>query len=139
VLEGDWIWAVDIVELPTDEASYSSLFWTSPTATLNGLVKTQVLNKYTSLSEETIVINNDQSSRFTREHPIFINRNNENTFILAGSIQVGDVLSKHDAQGNIYSEEITSLDVITEECTVHTFNAEPYDLIYANGILTHNK
>jgi hypothetical protein len=70
---------------------------------------------------------------------MFITRNGQNSFILAGSIQVGDILSKHDSNGNIISEEIISLEVITEECTVHTFNAEPYDLIYANGILTHNK
>ena len=139
VQEGDWIWAVDIQELPADEASYSSLFWTSPTATFGNLVKTEVINKYTSLAEETIIINNDPSSRFTKEHPMFITRNGQNSFILAGSIEVGDILSKHDSSGNIISEEILSLDVITEECTVHTFNAEPYDLIYANGILTHNK
>ena len=92
-------------------------------------------------NECSIMVNQiwDFFEHITQKWEIPINRNNENTFILAGSIQVGDVLSKHDAQGNIYSEEITSLDVITEECTVHTFNAEPYDLIYANGILTHNK
>ena len=130
---------MDIEELDPNEPAYSSLFWISPTATFNGLVKTEVINKYTSLAEETITINNDPSSRFTKEHPMFITRNGENTFVLANNLQIGDILSKHDNQGNIYSETINSIETIVEECAVLTFNAEPYDLIYANGILTHNK
>jgi len=59
--------------------------------------------------------------------------------MLADSLQVGDILSMHDNQGNISQLTINSIESILEECVVHTFNAEPYDLIYANGILTHNK
>jgi hypothetical protein len=58
---------------------------------------------------------------------------------MAKHVAVGDILSKHDASGNAYEETVTQIENVMLSSLIVTFNAEPYDLFYADGILTHNK
>ena len=105
---------------------------------------TTIVDIEESTKIQTIYFNNDQSSQFTLEHPILVNKKENGIdnwkFAMVAELEVGDIIVKYDPSTGLYNNtELTSIDLTSNTEPVYTFSAEPGDIIIAGEIITHNK
>jgi len=111
-------------------------------------VITQVSRIIISSSSERVYFNNNESSKFTKTHPIFIKRDSEYSIVEASDVVQGDILLNitETFNGDSINESITETEVLSihhhgveEGSNVYTFTCDPYKWYFAGGTLVHNK
>jgi hypothetical protein len=142
---GDTVLSASFEEIDPSAPDYQVFNWGSPTINFVDNAETTIVDIEESFKTQTLVFNEDESAQFTVEHPIlrkYTNSEGSSTwnFAMAIELEIGDSILKYDASSNTYNEVvIEKIDIVAGSKTVYTFSAEPYDLIIAGDIVTHNK
>jgi hypothetical protein len=141
---GDTIYSVNYSEIDPSTPDYEVFTWNSDSLTFAGDTQTTIVDVEESVRSQTVCFNQDESAQFTLEHPILVKKTVDGVttyvFSMVAEIEVGNSIFKYNpATGNTDEVVVNSIDVLSGSKTVYTFSAEPYDLIIAGDVVTHNK
>jgi len=120
------------------EKNFDPLSWSSETLANFKLIDSSIISISPSTKEVTAIINGNLEQRFSLEHTILIKRNSINMFISLGSVEDGDVMYEIGNDLKLKEVLIESVDLLDESRDVYKFDADPYDIIFAGNIATHN-
>jgi hypothetical protein len=136
IVVGDEIWSYtwDTLKPETDE---DPLLWTSSEMSNVSKVKSTVVHILPSFKDVTMFFNDKDDARLSLEHSMIIKRNGVYMFASSGSVEIGDYLLE-DVNGTVSEVEVTSINMVDDSRTVYKFDAAPYDIIIAGGLVTHN-
>lgn len=141
---GDEVLSVSYAEINPSAPDYEVFSWNSNTLTFIENTTTTIVDIEESTKIQTIYFNNDTSSQFTLEHPILVKKTIDGAdqwkFAMVAELEIGDTIIKYNNNTGSYDEIfILNIGISTNEDPVYTFSAEPYDIIVAGDIVTHNK
>jgi hypothetical protein len=141
---GDEVLSSSFAEINPSDPDYEVFTWNSNTLTFIENTSTTIVDIEESTKIQTIYFNNDLSSKFTLEHPILVKKTVDGLqqwkFAMVAELEVGDTILKYNNSTNSYDEIILfNISITTNNEPVYTFSAEPYDIIIAGDIVTHNK
>jgi hypothetical protein len=141
---GDEVLSVSYSEIDPSQPDYEVFAWNSDTLTFIENTTTTIVDIEESLKIQTICFNNDTSAQFTLEHPILVKKTIDGQdqwkFAMVAELEIGDTIVKfNNTTGQYDNVIISTIDIITNENPVYTFSAEPFDIIIAGDVVTHNK
>jgi hypothetical protein len=113
-------------------------------------VMTEITNIIVAPKSDRIYFNDDNTTKFTETHPVFIKRESEYRVVEAQDVISGDIIISINTDAlheNVTTQEAISeivINSITKEVldapeNVYTFSCDPYNWYFAGNILTHNK
>jgi hypothetical protein len=135
---GDTVSSIRFEELSDDESSYVVENWSSDTLTPIEVTSTTIKAiKHEVESDAYISLNGDL---FTPEHKILIEIKGFYQFATAGDIPLGAKVLKLSGNtlGGLTWETITSNEVVLETVKAYLFDTEDQDVLFTEGMLTHN-
>jgi hypothetical protein len=138
---GDKLVTVDIQILEKEGKTDKFSFKANDLRISTETVETEVTNIIPGSTTDRVFFNNDESTKFTGTHPIFIKRDSEYQVIEASNIVEGDVMIVFNSDkitSEIQINKVTH-QTLTEASGVYTFSCDPYNWYFAGNILVHNK
>ena len=132
---GDLIYTVDINEIDLE----NSLSLNSISLTSSGLTESEVQNIEASQKDTVVWFNNDDTTKFSQEQPIFIKRDNQYGIISSGLIDINDTLIKISDSGEIVETLITDIKTQQGNYNVYSFSTGLKPWYIAGGVLVHTK
>jgi hypothetical protein len=132
---GDLIHTIDINEIDLE----NSLSLNSISLTSSGLIESEVQNIEASQKDTIVWFNNDDTTKFSQEQPIFIKRDGQYGIISSGLIDINDTLIKVSDSGEIVETLITDIKTQQGNYNVYSFSTGLKPWYIAGGVLVHTK
>ena len=118
---GDEIWSAKWNGLE-DEFKIDPYTWQSENVDDIRLVKTTIKNIIPSIKDVTLIINEDNTKRFSLEQTVLTKKNDTYYFGTTGILEIGDILVERKSSGDFVEIEIKKIDLIDEEGTIYQSN-----------------
>jgi intein/homing endonuclease len=130
---GDWLLGFDLEDMP-DESTKDWELYKTDNLSSGGFVPVQVIYKKEDTYREYYIINND--IKITKQHRLFIKRENYWQWIDSSEVKVGDYLLGKNKK----EIEIKSVEYVKDILEVVTLDTEQTDNYFAGNraVLVHN-
>ena len=112
--------------------------WSAAQLNSSTTLESEVTEIIITPQSSSIIINGDNSKRFSLAEDILVVRANEYRFVSANELTSDDQLVTYDEDHNLVLTEIESTGIIEENTMVYDFVRSPFGLIIADSVVVYN-